>query len=148
MYINQSKNAESGFNFSNAVAFEEFLDATTSSTTSTVYQTKLQGTSVTNEAGSYILQWAFQVTRSANNSEIDYRVQWKPSTSVTWITASEINLFVGRADIFIPASGFKVVNKNSVSNLDFRVQWRRNGGGSASITDVNFYLFRIALTEE
>ena len=146
MYYFKTPNAEANFNFSNATAFEAFADSTLSSTTSTTLQTKLSGTSTRDDTGSYILQWYCEVANSNNNATTDFRVQWKQTSSTTFITLTEFDTFIGRTDKFIPLTGFKIISNPTQSTIDFRIQFARGTGGTARIQNVNFYLFRILPT--
>lgn len=131
------------FDFSSATSFEAFNSNAVQSTTSTTFQTKLTGTSVTNDTGGYILQWYCEVANSNNNNTTNFRVQWKQNGSGTWITLTEFDAFVGRSNKYIPITGFKVVSNSTVDNIDFRIQWARGTGGTARIQNANFYLFRV-----
>lgn len=144
-YVKSSPNLEANFDFSNATAFESFTDITLSSTTSTMYQIKLQdSTAEPHEVGeNYIIQWFAEIANSASNKTMLYRVQYKESSSVTWLTATEIDTYIGRSEKYIPATGFKVFTTAAIDTIDFRVQWARGTGGTARIQNVNVYLFRV-----
>lgn len=143
--IQRTTQAESNFNFSNATSFEVFEDNGTSSTTSGTYQTKLSATTQTDEVGKYIIQWFAEVANSTNNNTVLFRVQYKPTTSGTWITLSEPDIFVGRSEIYDGQTGFRVIELLASDSIDVRIQYAA-GGATARIRNVNLYIFRVELT--
>jgi len=145
MYIYKNRNAEANFNFSNATSFEVFEENGTSSTTSGTYQTKLTATTQTDTIGKYIIQWFAEVANSTNNNTVLFRVQWKPTTSGTWTTLSEPDIFVGRSEIYDGQTGFRVVETVATDTLDVRIEYAA-GGATARIRNVNLYVFRVELT--
>lgn len=141
--INQTRNPESNFNFSNAVGFEVFASLGLSSTTSTTFQTKLSGTTSESETGTYVINWYSEMTNSGNNNLVAYRVQFKPTTSATWLDACDLDILVTRAEAFEIMSGFRVFEITISDTIDFRVQYRRINA-TARIRNVNLYIFRVA----
>lgn len=145
MRIYKTKNPEANFNFSNATSFEVFESNAISSTTSTTYITKLNATTITNTIGKYIIQWFAEVANSSNNNTILFRVQYKPTSSGTWITLSEPDVFIGRSEIYDGQTGFRVIETLATDTIDIRVEYAA-GGATARIRNVNVYVFRVELT--
>lgn len=133
------------FDFSNAVGFEVFDDQTNTSTTSVFpnYITKLSGTTTEIGSGRYIINWSFEVANSSNNNSTWSRLQWKTTSSPTYLTLSEIDNFVGRSNKYVPVSGFKVVDVLIDDTIDFKIDFA-SGGATARIQNVNIYIFRVA----
>jgi hypothetical protein len=144
MYIYKNKNPESNFDFSNATSFEVFNDDTISSTTSTTYQTKLAATTMTDDIGKYVIQWSAEIANSSNNQTSLFKVEWKPSSSGTWTLATEIDVFIGRSEVYQPVSGFRVVDLLTEDSIDLRIQYAA-GGATARIKFVSIYIFRVEL---
>lgn len=133
---------EGNFNFSNATSFEVFNDDTISSTTSTTYQTKLAATTMTDEIGKYIIQWSAEIANSSNNQTTLFKVEWKPTSSGTWSLASELDVFIGRSEVYQSTAGFRVVDLLSQDSIDLRIQYSA-GGATARIKYVSIYIFRV-----
>lgn len=144
MYVYKTRNPESNFNFSNATSFEVFEDNGTSSTTSATFVTKLSATTEINEVGKYIIQWFSELANSANNQTTLFRVQWKPTSSATWITLTEVDMFIGRSEIYDGQTGFRVIETMAQDTIDLRIQYA-SGGATARIKNVNIYIFRVEL---
>lgn len=141
--INQTRNPESNFNFSNAVGFEVFASLDLSSTTSATFQLKLDGTTSESETGTYVINWYSEMTNSGNNNLVAYRVQFKPTASSTWIDACDLDILVTRAEAFEIMSGFRVFEITAPDTIDFRVQYARIDA-TARIRNANLYIFRVA----
>ena len=146
MLISQTKNPESGFNFSNATAFQAFSDDPINSTTSGTYQTKLSGSSGTDDQANYIMQWYCELANSTNNGTTLFRAQWKNTSSGTWINLTEIDSYIGRSSVYVPVNGFKIITNTITDTIDFRLQYAVGSGGTASIKNANFYLFEVLPT--
>jgi hypothetical protein len=135
---------EGNFNFSNATSFEVFNDDAISSTTSNEFQTKLTATTTTDISGKYVLQWSAEVANSSNNNTTLFRVQWKMSSSGTWIDATSLDVFTGRSEIYQSTSGFRVIETMTTGTIDLRVQYAA-GGATARIRFVSVYIFRVEI---
>ena len=135
---------EGNFDFSNATSFEVFNDDAISSTTSDVFQTKLTATTITDIQGKYVLQWSAEVANSSNNNTTLFRVQWKMSSSGTWIDATSLDVFTGRSEIYQSTSGFRVIETMTTGTIDLRVQYAA-GGATARIRFVSVYIFRVEI---
>lgn len=144
MYVYKTRNPESNFNFSNATSFEVFEDNGTSSTTSATFVTKLSATTEINEVGKYIIQWFSELANSSNNQTTLFRVQWKPTSSGTWITLTDPDIFIGRSEIYDGQTGFRVIETMAQDTIDLRIEYAA-GGATARIRNVNIYIFRVEL---
>lgn len=142
--IFQSSNAEANFSFSNAVAFEVFSSLGVDSTTSTTFVTKLSGTTLELGQGRYVINWYAELTNSGNNNLNEFRVEFKKTTSPTFMEACELELLIPRNEAFNIMSGFRVFDIVGEDTIDFRMQYRRIDG-TARIRNANLYIFRIAL---
>jgi hypothetical protein len=143
MNIFQTKNAEAGFNFANAVAFEVFSSVAVSSTTSTTFQDKLTGTTQEIAEGTYVICWYAELTNSGNNNLNEFRVDYKKTTDATFIEACQLETLITRADAYEVMSGFRVFAITGEDTIDFRVSYRRIDA-TARIRNTNVYIFRIA----
>lgn len=141
--IKQTRNPESNFNFSNAVAFEVLSDLAQTSTTSDVFQDKLTGTTGEAGAGKYVINWYAELTNSGNNNLNEYRVQFKPSSSGVWINVCSLEVLVARGESYEIMAGFRVFEILTEDTIDFRVQFRRIDA-TARIRNANVYIFRVA----
>ena len=142
--INQSRNPESNFDFSNAVSFEVFSSIGTSSTTSTTFQTKLSGTTQEVASGKYVICWYAELTNSGNNNLNDFRVEYKKTIDATYLSACELDILIPRAEAFNIMSGFRVFDIVGDDTIDFRMQYRRIDA-TARVRNANVYIFRIAI---
>lgn len=144
--ISRTTQAEANFNFSNATSFEVFSDDVLTSTTATypTFTTKISDTSHTDQPGRYVVNWYSELTNSGNNNLSWFRVQWKNTTSPTWITLTEIDILIPRTESFVPVSGFKTIDPVITDTIDLRIQFARDAG-TARIRNSNIYLFRVEL---
>jgi hypothetical protein len=145
--IFQTKAAEAGFDFTTAVAFEVFADQTLTSTTNQPpnWVTKLSGQTTEAElAGTYVIQWAAEMSNGNNNAVVNFRVQWKSESSSTWITLTELDPTIVRSNSYIALSGFRVVEQMLNEKIDFRLQFARTDG-TALIRAANLYIFRVGI---
>lgn len=140
-----SEIVEGDFDFSNATSFQVFVNDTVNSTTSVYpnFVTKLSGTSIDNTTGKYVINWYCELTNSGNNNITWFKVQWKPTTSGTWLNLTEIDILIPRGDSYIPVSGFKTIDLASTDTVDLRIQFCTESA-TARIRNSNVYLFRVA----
>lgn len=146
MYVYKTRNPESNFNFSNATSFEVFESISTQSTTNTIYQLKLNATTQSEVPGKYIIQWFVELANSTNNNTTLFKVSWKPTTSPTWITLAENDIFSGRSEVYEPSTGFRVVDLIVEDTIDIKIEWARGDGGTARIRNANLYVFRVEIS--
>lgn len=142
----QTRNPEVNFDFSNATNFEVFSDLGLSSTAQSPpnYVTKLSGSTSDSTTGSFVINWYAELTNSGNNNISWYRLQWKRSSDGAWITLSNIDITISRANAFVPIAGAIQFVVSAADTIDFRLQFAR-GNGTARIQNANVYIFRVAL---
>lgn len=123
---------------------ENFRDESQSSTSSNVWADKLTGTTGQLKEGSVLISAFSELGQSKGGRRLGYRVQWKPSSSPTWIDISESDNGVTNDNEWEARSCWDIVQLSASDTIDVRVQFgQTTGGGIASIRKVRVGVVRI-----